>query len=170
MASDTTSCAVLISIPSLPMSKVTTLSSIQALMTFQEFRSIHHIQSIPCRLTMDEFFNVFLLPRRTSHHPPIHLPKVTQDQWVVERFNRTLQEEFINRNDEIYVDLDAFAEKLTGVLRWYNGVRIWRSTTSRHCNLYKHIFRKVRAYSIFLHDFDYKWYSRKYHNKTALSP
>lgn len=46
-----------------------------------------------------------------------HSPKING---VVERFNRTIQEEFINRNDEIYYDLEAFQIKLDQYLDWYN--------------------------------------------------
>ena len=48
------------------------------------------------------------------------LPKVNS---FIERFNRTIQEEFILRNDEIYYDLDAFSIKLTEYLYWYNHKR-----------------------------------------------
>lgn len=44
-------------------------------------------------------------------------PKINS---YIERFNRTIQEEFILRNDEIYYDLDAFSIKLTQYLYWYN--------------------------------------------------
>ena len=105
--------------------KVTTLSSIQALMTFQEFQkhSPHPVNTVQTD-NGSEFFNVF--HSYLEEHHIIHqfiYPKSPKINGVVERFNRTLQEEFINRNDEIYVDLDAFAEKLTGYLRWYNGTR-----------------------------------------------
>ena len=42
---------------------------------------------------------------------------------VVERFNRTIQEEFINRNDEILYDPKKFNQKLTNYLIWYNTKR-----------------------------------------------
>jgi transposase InsO family protein len=49
-----------------------------------------------------------------------HMPKVNS---FIERFNRTIQEEFILRNDEIYYDLAAFQEKLVHYLEWYNTKR-----------------------------------------------
>jgi len=40
---------------------------------------------------------------------------------VVERFNRTIQEEFIERNDDLMLtDKEKFNEKLTKYLIWYN--------------------------------------------------
>ena len=41
----------------------------------------------------------------------------------IERFNRTIQEEFINRSDEIYYDIGAFEIKLQEYLNWYNNKR-----------------------------------------------
>jgi len=49
-----------------------------------------------------------------------HMPKVNS---FIERFNRTIQEECILRNDEIYYDLAAFQEKLVHYLEWYNTKR-----------------------------------------------
>lgn len=42
---------------------------------------------------------------------------------VIERFNRTLQEEFIERNDEYIYDQEMFNKKLTNYLIWYNTKR-----------------------------------------------
>lgn len=42
---------------------------------------------------------------------------------VIERFNRTVREEFINPSDEIYFDLEAFQVKLTRHLDLYNNKR-----------------------------------------------
>lgn len=47
-------------------------------------------------------------------------PRLCKVNGVVERFNRTVQEEFIKRNDEIYYDLAAFQDKLINWLDWYN--------------------------------------------------
>jgi transposase InsO family protein len=46
-----------------------------------------------------------------------HMPKINS---YIERFNRTIQEEFILRNNDIYYDQEAFAKKLTDYLYWYN--------------------------------------------------
>lgn len=42
---------------------------------------------------------------------------------VVERFNRTIQEEFIERNDEYMYDRVRFNQKLYNYLIWYNTKR-----------------------------------------------
>ncbi len=47
-------------------------------------------------------------------------PKVNS---VVERFNRTVQEEFIQRNDEYMYDKEKFNQKLSNYLIWYNTKR-----------------------------------------------
>lgn len=49
-----------------------------------------------------------------------HSPRING---VVERFNKTVQEECILRADEISVDLDAFQGRLTKYLSWYNTMR-----------------------------------------------
>ncbi|MBI2310066.1 transposase [Candidatus Collierbacteria bacterium] len=41
----------------------------------------------------------------------------------VERFNRTIQDEFLNWSDELYYDLFSFEEKLLHYLNWYNTKR-----------------------------------------------
>lgn len=105
--------------------KVSSLSSKQALITFQEFeaRTPHPIHTVQTD-NGSEFFKDFhkYLDEQGIKHQFIypHSPRING---VVERFNRTLQEEFINRNDEIYFDLDRFEDKLTDYLRWYNGKR-----------------------------------------------
>ena len=47
-------------------------------------------------------------------------PKMPKINAFIERFNRTVQEEFILRNDEIYYDQVVFAKKLSEYLYWYN--------------------------------------------------
>lgn len=47
-------------------------------------------------------------------------PRLVKVNSVIERFNRTIQEEFILRNNEIYYDIPSFKEKLTKYLTWYN--------------------------------------------------
>ena len=42
---------------------------------------------------------------------------------MVERFNRTIQEEFLVRQDEITYNKDLFNQKLTNYLIWYNTKR-----------------------------------------------
>lgn len=50
-------------------------------------------------------------------------PNSPQLNGVVERFNRTIQEEFINRSDHLGVDNDRFKLKLQNYLSWYNTKR-----------------------------------------------
>lgn len=47
-------------------------------------------------------------------------PRSPRINGVVERFNRTLKEEFLTRNSEIYYSTSAFNQKLTKYLKWYN--------------------------------------------------
>src|SRR3989344_2074553 len=63
-------------------------------------------------------FDEYLRQQNILHHfIYFHSPRLNG---VVERFNRTVQDEFINRNDELWYDLDLFNQKLTGYLQWYN--------------------------------------------------
>ena len=105
--------------------KVRALSSKQARVTFQEFQQLSPYKVYAVQTDNgSEFFKEFhkYLEEQNIKHQFIypHSPKING---VVERFNRTIQEEFINRNDEIYYDLDAFQVKLTGYLNWYNTKR-----------------------------------------------
>lgn len=50
-------------------------------------------------------------------------PKSPKVNGVAERFNRTVQEEFIQRSDHLLCDLPAFKEKLTKYLAYYNQKR-----------------------------------------------
>lgn len=105
--------------------KVKTLSSKQAQVTFQEFQqhSPHAVHTVQTD-NGSEFFKTFHqdLDEQEIKHQFIY-PKSPKINGVVERFNRTIQEEFINRNDEIYFDLEAFEGKLAGYLEWYNHKR-----------------------------------------------
>jgi hypothetical protein len=49
-----------------------------------------------------------------------HSPRING---VVERFNRTIQEEFIDRSDDLYFNLPTFEIKLAKYLSWYNTYR-----------------------------------------------
>jgi len=105
--------------------KVKTLSSKQAKLTFQEFEklSYHQVHTVQTD-NGGEFFKEFhkYLEEQNIKRQFIY-PKSPKINSVVERFNRTIQEEFINRSDKIYYDLDAFQVKLTGYLNWYNTKR-----------------------------------------------
>lgn len=50
-------------------------------------------------------------------------PRSPKVNGVVERFNRTIQEEFINRYDDVYNDIEKLQEKLSHYLTWYNHKR-----------------------------------------------
>lgn len=68
-----------------------------------------------------EFLEVFheYLEGQNIRHQFIY-PKSPKINAFIERFNRTIQEEFILRNDEIYYDTTAMTRKLTKYLFWYN--------------------------------------------------
>lgn len=102
--------------------KVKTLSSLHAKEVFKEFINqnptpIHTVQTDNGSEFLSKFHK-YTEERQLKHvfiYP--HTPKING---VVERFNRTIQEEFINRSDEIYYDEEAFKVKLTKYLQWYN--------------------------------------------------
>lgn len=104
------------------VSLVNSISSEEARRVFIEFvkinpTSIHTVQTD----NGSEFLNVFheYLESISIKHQFIY-PRHPKINGTIERFNRTIQEEFIMRNDEIYYDLDAFQLKLDKYLNWYN--------------------------------------------------
>lgn len=105
--------------------KVTSLSSIQAKLTLKEFQlkyrlKIHTVQTD----NGSEFLGNFHRYLEQNHIKHVFIyPRSPRLNGVVERFNRTIQEEFINRNDELYFDLNQFQVKLTSYLNWYNTKR-----------------------------------------------
>lgn len=97
-------------------------SSKQATLVFQEFQqeyhhSIHTVQTD----NGSEFLKTFhqYLEEQNIKHIFIY-PNSPKLNGVVERFNRTVQEEFINRSDELYYDQEKFKLKLNKYLYWYN--------------------------------------------------
>ncbi len=104
------------------VTKVNTLSSINARNVFKEFAkanptNIHTVQTD----NGSEFlahFHKFLEEESITHK--FIYPRLCRVNGVVERFNRTVQEECIGRSDELYYDEDAFEKKLTKYLYWYN--------------------------------------------------
>lgn len=104
------------------VTKVNTLSSINARNVFKEFTkvnptNIHTVQTD----NGSEFlahFHKFLEEESITHK--FIYPRLCRVNGVVERFNRTVQEECIGRSDELYYDEDAFEKKLTKYLYWYN--------------------------------------------------
>jgi transposase InsO family protein len=68
-----------------------------------------------------KFFELYLAQEKIDHiftYP--HSPKING---VIERFNRTLQEEFVERCDSLWHDWPKADEKLTQYLHWYNEIR-----------------------------------------------
>jgi transposase len=101
---------------------VQTLSSATAREVFKQFQAnnptlIHTVQTD----NGSEFLKSFheYLEEQNIKHQFIY-PRMPKINSFIERFNRTIQEEFILRNDEIYYDQEGFAKKLTDYLYWYN--------------------------------------------------
>lgn len=102
--------------------KVPSPSSKQVTLVFQEFQQDYHhpIHTIQTD-NGSEFLKTFhhYLEDQSIKHIFIY-PNSPKLNGVVERFNRTVQEEFINRSDEIYYDQEKFEQKLSKYLYWYN--------------------------------------------------
>jgi transposase InsO family protein len=101
---------------------VSTISSLNSRSVFMEFLTsnptpVHTVQTD----NGSEFLASFhqYLEEKNITHKFIY-PNMPRINGVVERFNRTVQEECICRNDEIYYDIGAFDEKLVQYLHWYN--------------------------------------------------
>lgn len=71
-----------------------------------EFLGVFHTH-----LEMQDILHEFSYPRS---------PKING---VVERFNRTIQEEFLNRSSDLGVDMARFKDRLASYLSWYNDRR-----------------------------------------------
>lgn len=98
------------------------LSSLYAKKVFTKFKSINPTKiSIVQTDNGSEFLGVF-----HDHVEELNLihqfiyPRLVKVNSFIERFNRTVQEEFILRNDDIYYNIDTFKQKLTKYLIWYN--------------------------------------------------
>lgn len=101
---------------------VTALSSATAKGVFMEFQTtnptaLHTVQTD----NGSEFLASFhkYLDEVGVKHQFIY-PRMCKINGFIERFNRTVQEEFILRNDEIFYDLVTFEKKLVQYLQWYN--------------------------------------------------
>ena len=101
------------------------LSSRQARLALEEF-----IQEYDCPLRAiqtdngSEFlgrFHQYLDKKRITHE--FIYPRSPKINAVIERFNRTIKEEFINRCDSLYYDMVVFNQKLVKYLNWYNQKR-----------------------------------------------
>lgn len=66
-------------------------------------------------------FHLFLEERHIFHQ--FIYPRSPRINGVVERFNRTIQEEFIQRSEEIFYSEALFRRKLKDYLIWYNTKR-----------------------------------------------
>lgn len=105
------------------------LSSATARKVFMEFEElnptkIHTVQTDNGSEFLRSFHNY--LEEQQIKHQFIY-PRMPKINSYIERFNRTIQEEFILRSDEIYYDMFAFNRKLTKYLFWYNYQRPHRS-------------------------------------------
>jgi transposase InsO family protein len=105
--------------------KVSSLSSINAVKVFKRFQrenltNVHTVQTDNGSEFMAHFHKY--LEEQSFKHLFIY-PRLCKVNGVVERFNRTIQEECIKRSDEIYYDTEAFEKKLTKYLYWYNHKR-----------------------------------------------
>lgn len=104
------------------VSLVNSISSQEARRVFIEFMKLNPTKVRTVQTDNgSEFLNVFheYLESISVRHQFIY-PRHPKINGTIERFNRTVQEEFIMRNDEIYYDLNAFQQKLDKYLNWYN--------------------------------------------------
>lgn len=105
---------------------VIALSSFQARLALEEFRSycpypIREIQTDNGHEFLMEFEKY--LQEQDIPHQFIY-PRSPRINGVVERFNRTIQDEFLSRCDELYTqEWDKFQTKLSRYLTWYNTQR-----------------------------------------------
>lgn len=100
----------------------TSLSSKQARIAFEEFRDQY---SHPVRVVQtdngSEFlkeFHQYTITNKIPHE--LIYPRSPKVNAFIERFNRTIQDEFISRTDSLYHDVLLFKQKLVNYLNWYN--------------------------------------------------
>lgn len=98
------------------------LTSATATKVFKEFEEINptpiHTMQTDNGSEFLKTFHAYMEEKHIKHQ--FIYPRMPKINAYIERFNRTIQEEFIMRNDEIYYDQKAFAKKLTNYLYWYN--------------------------------------------------
>ena len=101
---------------------VQNLSSATAREVFKKFQQINptpiHTVQTDNGSEFLKSFHAYLEEQKIKHQ--FIYPRMPKINAFIERFNRTIQEEFILRNDEIYYDHKAFAKKLADYLYWYN--------------------------------------------------
>lgn len=105
--------------------KVKTLSSLNAKTVFADFQKL---LSFPIQTVQtdngSEFlhtFSAYLEKQNITHF--FSYPHCPRTNGVVERFNRTLQEEFLERSQTLINNSDQFCGKLELWLSWYNTKR-----------------------------------------------
>ena len=104
---------------------IPTLSAKWSRVALTEFRGLY---TNPLRIIQTDNGSEFLgefnsyLEEQSIKHEFIY-PRSPKVNGVVERFNRTIQEEFLVRQDEISYDTNLFKQKLNNYLIWYNTKR-----------------------------------------------
>lgn len=109
---------------------INALTASNTLNTFQEFQKNYpHLLRQVQTDNGHEFlgaFDRYLIDQNIPH--AFTYPRSPKINGVVERFNRTIQEEFLNRSDEILTrDVERLEGKLVKYLYWYNYQRPHRS-------------------------------------------
>lgn len=104
---------------------VASISSVEARRVFVEFQE-HFSHSVTIVQTDNGSEFLGALHSYCLFHGITHefiYPRSPKINGMVERFNRTLQEECIQRSNEIFYDPEQFKEKLADYLTWYNTKR-----------------------------------------------
>jgi hypothetical protein len=105
--------------------RVKSASSLAATQVFTHFQQLHGILIHTVQTDNgSEFLGVFhahLEEQQIKH--VFSYPRSPRINGMIERFNRTFQEEHVERTIEWWCDPETAAEKLTKYLQWYNAVR-----------------------------------------------
>lgn len=121
----------------------TSLSSLKATSALKEFTKAY---AHPVRVVQTDnggeflgYFHQYLKVKGITHE--FIYPRSPKINGVVERFNRTLKEEFLNRTDSLHHDVLLFNQKLTKYLNWYNQKRphysLGYTTPAEYLRLYQ---------------------------------
>ena len=104
------------------VSRLSSLNALQTLSLFQEELpfSISDVQTDNGGEFLKYFDQELNRQKITHHFTLIHSPRING---CIERFNRTIQEEFLDRTDTMIVDAKRFHTELTDWLSWYNTSR-----------------------------------------------